>query len=130
MSTQQQICSMDAVALAEAGRVLKSGGTLAIAVKHPFAAHVDGPPPLHMWNSYWTPSADWPFDVEGIPDPPLRHYFCTMSEWFELLTAAGFTVERLIEPREADLPRGQGDELDNGWLALLPYTLVIKARKR
>jgi ubiquinone/menaquinone biosynthesis C-methylase UbiE/ADP-ribose pyrophosphatase YjhB (NUDIX family) len=119
-----------ALALAEAARVLKPGGTLAIAVKHPFGAHVDGPPPLRIWNSYWARSADWPFEVEGIPDVPLRHYFRTMSEWFELIAGAGFTLERLVEPREADLPREDGDDLDNKWLSLLPYTLVMKARKR
>jgi ubiquinone/menaquinone biosynthesis C-methylase UbiE/ADP-ribose pyrophosphatase YjhB (NUDIX family) len=117
-------------ALTEAARVLEPGGVLALAVKHPFGAHLDGPPPLHMWNSYWTPSADWPFEVEGIPDVPMRHYFRTMSEWFELITGAGFTLDQLVEPREAALPRGDGDDLDNNWLSLLPYTLVIKARKR
>lgn len=117
-------------ALAEAARVLKPGGVLAIAAKHPFGAHVEGPPPLHVWNSYWTTYADWPWDGKGGSAPRLRHYLRTMSEWFDLLTAAGFTVERLVEPREAGLPKAEGDTLDDAWMAMLPYTLVIKARKR
>jgi ubiquinone/menaquinone biosynthesis C-methylase UbiE/ADP-ribose pyrophosphatase YjhB (NUDIX family) len=117
-------------ALAEAARVLKAGGTFAVAVKHPFGAHVDGPPPLHVWNSYWAPSADWPLELGETTSPPMRHYFRTMSEWFDLMAGAGFTIERFVEPREADLARGDGDDLDNKWLSLLPYTLVIKARKR
>jgi ubiquinone/menaquinone biosynthesis C-methylase UbiE/ADP-ribose pyrophosphatase YjhB (NUDIX family) len=119
-----------ATALAEASRVLKPGGTIAIATKHPFGAHVDGPPPLHMWNSYWTEFADWPLDVGGVSSAPMRHYFRTMSRWFDLLTAAGFAVERVVEPQEADLPKAEGDDLDDEWMALLPYTMVMKARKR
>jgi len=117
-------------ALAEAGRVLKPGAVLAIAVKHPVGAHVDGPPPLHMWNSYWTPHADWPWEFKDGTSASFRHYFRTMSQWFELVTGAGFGVERIVEPCEADLPKGEGDELDDAWMRLLPYTLIIKARKR
>ena len=53
-----------------------------------------------------------------------------MSEWFALITDAGLEVEALFEPQEARLPKAEGDELDDEWMRLLPYTLVIKARKR
>jgi ubiquinone/menaquinone biosynthesis C-methylase UbiE len=117
-------------ALREAARVLKPGAVLAIAIKHPFGAHLDGPPPLHMWNSYWAPHADWPWEFKDNSSATLRHYFRTISEWLALITDVGFVIEKLFEPREADLPKAEGDELDDDWMRLVPYTLVIKARKR
>ena len=53
-----------------------------------------------------------------------------MSEWFDLVSNAGFAIERLVEPREDQLEKAEDDQLDDRWLALLPYTLIIKARKR
>ncbi|MBI5288975.1 MAG: methyltransferase domain-containing protein [Chloroflexi bacterium] len=117
-------------ALAEAARVLKPGGVLAIAVKHPFDVHVDGGPPYRIVSPYWAAHGDWPWKFKDGTSAPFRHYFRTMSQWFELVTAAGFTIERVIEPCEADLPKAEGDELDERWMRLLPYTLIIKARKR
>ena len=61
--------------------------------------------------------------------PPLRSYLRTISEWFGQLAAAGFMLERIVEPKEDELP-AIADELDEAWLALLPYALIIKARKR
>jgi len=118
------------VALKEAARVLKPGGVLAIAVKHPFDVHVDGGPPYRVVSPYWATHGDWPWQFKDGTAAPFRHYFRTMSQWFELVTGAGFTVERLMEPCEADLPKAEGDELDDRWMRLLPYTLVIKARRR
>jgi ubiquinone/menaquinone biosynthesis C-methylase UbiE/ADP-ribose pyrophosphatase YjhB (NUDIX family) len=117
-------------ALVEAFRVVKSGGALAIAIKHPFGAHVDGPPPLHMWNSYWTAQADWSWEFKDGTSVPLRHYFRTMEQWIAMLGEAGFEIDAIFEPQEAELPKGEGDELDDDWMRLLPYTMVIKARKR
>jgi ubiquinone/menaquinone biosynthesis C-methylase UbiE/ADP-ribose pyrophosphatase YjhB (NUDIX family) len=117
-------------ALAEAARVLRPAGVLAIAVKHPLGARTDGGPPYTIWTSYWTAHADWPWEFKDGTSAPLRRYYHTMSQWFELLTSAGFAVERLMEPKEDELERGPGDALDNRWLGLMPYTLIMKARKR
>ena len=54
----------------------------------------------------------------------------TLAQWFDALTSAGFVVERFIEPKEDGLPPGPDDTLDNTWLGLMPYTLIMKARKR
>jgi ubiquinone/menaquinone biosynthesis C-methylase UbiE/8-oxo-dGTP pyrophosphatase MutT (NUDIX family) len=116
--------------LNEAARVLRPGGVLAMAVKHPLGARTDGGPPYTIWTSYWTAHADWPWEFKDGTSAPLRRYYHTISHWFELLTAAGFTVERVIEPREDELERGPDDALDNTWLGLMPYTLIMKARKR
>lgn len=120
---------VDAV-IAEAARVLKPGGVLAIAVKHPFGAVVEGGPPYVVARSYWSDDKDQPWDWKDGPSVLLRNYLRTMSQWFELLTTAGFSLERLIEPKDDDLERGPDDELDTTWLGLMPYTLIMKARKR
>jgi ubiquinone/menaquinone biosynthesis C-methylase UbiE len=120
---------VDAV-VAEAARVLKPGGVLAIAVKHPLGGRTDGGPPYTIWTSYWTTHADWPWEFKDGTSAPLRRHYRTMSQWFELLTIAGFALERIIEPKEDELERGPDDELDNEWLGLMPYTLIMKARKR
>jgi len=46
------------------------------------------------------------------------------------VAAAGFEVERIIEPKEDALAKAEGDVLDDRWMSLVPYTLIIKARKR
>jgi ubiquinone/menaquinone biosynthesis C-methylase UbiE/ADP-ribose pyrophosphatase YjhB (NUDIX family) len=117
-------------ALAEAARVLKSGGVLAIAVKHPFDVIVDGGPPYTITMPYWSAHRDstWRFK-EGVA-APLRLYVRTMARWFQVISDAGFAIERLVEPREDVLKGAEDDELNNRWLGLMPYTLVIKARKR
>lgn len=118
-----------AVAIAEAARVLKPGGVLAFAVQHPFDACVDGPP-YRIATSYWTREHDWTWEFEDGSAGTFRAYRHTVGEWFELLTNAGLAVERIIEPREADLPKAADDDHDDNRLRLVPYTLIIKARKR
>ncbi len=116
--------------LAEAARVLKPGGELAIAVKHPFDVIVDGGPPYRVGMSYWSEYEDQPWNWKDGTSTTLRIHLRTVSAWFELLTNAGFIVERVIEPREDELPPGPDDTIDSGWLALMPYTLILTARKR
>jgi ubiquinone/menaquinone biosynthesis C-methylase UbiE/ADP-ribose pyrophosphatase YjhB (NUDIX family) len=119
------------LALAEAARVLRAGGLLVLSVKHPFDVVVDGDggPPYAVWTPYWTPHHDLNRLVEQPDAPPMRSYLRTLSQWFESLDAAGFAIERLVEPDESKLP-AVADELDEEWLRLLPYALIIKARKR
>jgi len=116
-------------ALGGAARVLRPGGTLVLSLKHPFGVIVDGGPPFVVWTSYWMRHHDRNRLVARADAPRMRSYMRTVSEWFDLLTAAGFTVERLVEPKEDDLA-AIADELNQEWLALLPYALIIKARKR
>jgi ubiquinone/menaquinone biosynthesis C-methylase UbiE/ADP-ribose pyrophosphatase YjhB (NUDIX family) len=117
-------------ALSEANRVLRAGSTFALAVKHPFDVRIDGEGahPNRVWTSYRTRSHDeeWAFKTAKAG---FRRYFRTMSDWAGALTTAGFAIERVIEPKEDRLPKTEGDALDDRWLALLPYTLIMKARK-
>ncbi|MEX2226513.1 MAG: methyltransferase domain-containing protein [Dehalococcoidia bacterium] len=117
------------LALAEAARLLRTGGTLVLSVKHPFDVIVDGGPPFVVWTSYWTPHHDLNRLVAATDAPPLRSYMRTLSEWFDQLAAAGFAVEGIVEPKEDEQPP-IADDLSAEWLALLPYALIIKARKR
>ncbi len=119
------------VALSEAARVLKPSGTLAIAVKHPYDVRIDGEgaPPYRVWTSYWTREHDWEWKFKTTKGQ-FRSYLRTMGDWFDAVTNAGFAVERLVEPKEDAVPKVEGDVLDDRWLALMPYTLIIKARKR
>ncbi len=118
------------VALAEAARVLKPGGVLAIAVKHPFDVIVDGGPPYAITSSYWADHRDWTWEFKSDRSARFRLYQRTIARWLDLLADAGFILERLYEPREDALRGADDDALDNAWLALLPYTLILKARKR
>jgi ubiquinone/menaquinone biosynthesis C-methylase UbiE/ADP-ribose pyrophosphatase YjhB (NUDIX family) len=119
-----------AAVLTGAARVLKDNGVLATAVKHPFDVRVDGEgaPPYRVWASYWTREYDWSWKFKSA-EAEFRSYLRTMGEWFDAITSAGFTVERLIEPKEDQLPKVEGDVLDDRWLGLMPFTLIIQARK-
>jgi ubiquinone/menaquinone biosynthesis C-methylase UbiE len=117
------------LALAEAARVLRPGGLLVLSVQHPFHVVVDGSAPYAVWTPYWTPHRDLNRLVASDDAPPVRSYLRTVSQWFDALDAAGFTIERLVEPDESKLLR-IADDLDEEWLRLLPYALIIKARKR
>ena len=110
--------------------MLKPGGVLAIAVKHPFDFIVVGGPPFTITMPYWSDHKDQPWHRKEGKSVRLRVYLRTMSQWFDLLAAAGFVIERLVEPREDKLDPVPGDTLDDAWIALLPYTLILKARKR
>jgi ubiquinone/menaquinone biosynthesis C-methylase UbiE len=117
-------------ALAEANRVLRPGSALAIAVKHPYDVRIDGEggPPYRVWTSYWTREHDeeWPFKAAKAT---FRRYLRTMSDWTDAISSAGFTIEKIIEPDESAMPKAEGDVLDDRWMSLMPYTLIMKARK-
>jgi len=98
-------------------------------VKHPFDVHVDGGPPFAMVEPYWTPYRDWEMAFADV-SAPLRAHLRTLSQWFDAIDAAGFVMERVFEPQESESPKAEGDDLSDDWLAMLPYTIVFKARKR
>ena len=119
-------------AVEEASRVLKRGSTLAIAVKHPYDVRIDsesgGGPPYRVSTSYWTDEYDAEWAFKGAK-ATFRRYPRTVEEWVNTITGAGFAIERIIEPKEDDLPKAPGDVLDDRWMAMMPYTIIIKARK-
>jgi 2-polyprenyl-3-methyl-5-hydroxy-6-metoxy-1,4-benzoquinol methylase/ADP-ribose pyrophosphatase YjhB (NUDIX family) len=113
--------------LREVHRVLRGGGVLAISVRHPFDVTLSDAAPYRVQRAYWDTPFDWTWDFASGELARFRQWFWTVSQWFDLLTRAGFTVERLLEPREeADA----GDGIDAARARLVPYTLLIKARKR
>ena len=117
-------------AFAEAARVLKAGGLLAIAVPHPFKATGAVPPVYGLVRSYWSGPVDWDWAFENGTSGRLRDFPRTVSKWFELLTGVGFTVERLSEPYQGDVTGDDARMLDLRLAKLMPYVLIMKARKR
>jgi SAM-dependent methyltransferase len=116
-------------ALTEASRVLRPGGVLALSVRHPFDVIVRGGPPFVVATSYWSSHHDRIRPVRTPDAPAFRSHMRTMQAWFDALTAAGFAIERIIEPKEHEL-EPIADTLHDDWLEMLPYMLIIKARKR
>ncbi|HEY8173868.1 MAG TPA: methyltransferase domain-containing protein [Dehalococcoidia bacterium] len=116
-------------ALFEAARVLKPGATLAIAVPHPLNQVAGDDPPYGVVRSYWADVLDWEFELEGA-SAHFRERTPSVSQWFSLLTDAGFTVERIAEPYLGDLTGDDAKGFDMRKAQLLPYVMIIKARKR
>ncbi|MBI5285688.1 MAG: methyltransferase domain-containing protein [Chloroflexi bacterium] len=118
-------------ALAEAARVLKPGGVLAIAVQHPFDAAASREAPYYVERGYWAKYADRTWEFEGDVKAELRSQHRTVSQWFDAVTGAGFAIERIAEPRQDVLD--PEDALDAEFArraSKIPQTLIIKARKR
>lgn len=116
-------------AFAEAVRVLKSGGILAIAVPHPFNVTRADDPPYGVVRGYWSDRVDWEWKLEGA-SARFREFPRTVSQWFELLVDAGFVVERVLEPYQGDIAGDDAKGFDLRLAKLMPYVLIMKARKR
>lgn len=121
-------------AIDEAARVLRSGGVLAISVPHPCDQVFSDAPPYRAERSYFsarTPYVDWNWDAEKFGEEGrLRDWRRTVSEWFGLLTNAGFAVERMLEPYQGDMSAEDAEWYDMERARLMPHVLIIKARKR
>lgn len=120
-----------AAAIAEAARVLRGGGVLAIAVGHPWNQVLMATAPYSVVRSYWseTVDANWDdgeFGAEGV----LRTWRRTIERWVSMLTAAGFAIDRIAEPYAGDVSGDEAIGYDIERARLMPQTLIIKARKR
>ena len=118
-------------AFAEAYRVLRPGAPFVMSLAHPFDACLQGDPPYGVTKGYWERERDWQweFPKDGV-SARLRSWYRPVSEWFSLLTDAGFRVERLLEPvptEEAWSPWDGGYSLEK--MRLVPANLIIKAVK-
>jgi len=119
-------------ALAEAYRVLRPASPFVLSVHHPFDAALEDEPPYCALRPYWEAQQDWEweFPEQGV-STRMRSWYRPVSEWFSLLTDAGFRVERLLEPPAAegdvDVSRYGGERLEK--LRLVPSTLILRAVK-
>lgn len=116
-------------AFAEASRVLKPSGTLAISVPHPLHQIIGDDAPYAVARPYRARTIDftWEFDDASAP---LRERTPTVGEWLRLMIDAGFNVERVEEPYMGQLRGDDEGGIDMRRARLLPYALIIKARKR
>jgi SAM-dependent methyltransferase/ADP-ribose pyrophosphatase YjhB (NUDIX family) len=119
-------------AFAEAHRVLKPGSAFVFSVHHPFDATLEDQPPYGVAKSYWQPALDWQWDFpEAKASARMRSWYRTVSEWFALVTDAGFRVERVLEPRPVADTREPWRTLGStpNKAELIPDTLILKAVK-
>ena len=123
----------------ECHRVLGPGGLLVVATVHPLSAFEwDEREKALLVTDYFNPPVEiWEgSSVEGRP-PPMT-FFHTVEEMFQLLTGAGFSVERLLEPspypedrhREENPPyAGPYWEGSQERFRRVPFAVVYAARK-
>jgi SAM-dependent methyltransferase len=120
----QMVPDLDA-AFDEAARVLRAGGTLVVAVPHPFYELFD-PDAGEPVRSYFDPEPERR-TVDGV-DAELAVYHHTVGAYHGALVDAGFTVEGLLEPGTSD-----PDDYREQWrhrpelMATVPPTLVLRA---
>lgn len=116
-------------AFAEAYRVLRPGSPFVFSVHHPFDACLEDGPPYGVVKGYWEREQDWQWDFpEARASARMRSWYRPVSEWFSLLTDAGFRVERLLEPPPVE---GGTTPWDGSYrierMRLIPATLIIRA---
>ena len=120
-------------AFAEAYRVLRPGAPFVFSLHHPFDACLEAGPPYGVTRGYWEREQDWQWDFpEKRVSARLRSWYRPVSEWFSLLTEAGFRVERLLEPPPVERATTPWDR-DAGYplekMRLVPANLIIRAVK-
>lgn len=119
--------------LAEANRVLGTGGRLVFSLDHPFRTSFyseedDELVPFPTRNYFDNAPLQWSFLDSGAV---MVSYHRTLEQWISLLSQAGFQLERLLE----SLP--DPDQLDATWpidgalapLRNIPQTLIFVTRK-
>ena len=116
-------------ALRAARRVLAPGGWLVLALTHPCfqspyaRADLDASGPTRVIRRYLT-EGYWRSDAQGVR-AKLGSYHRTLSSYLNALLAAGFTLERMTEPRATGdrLAQEPGD-------GEFPALLVVRAWAR
>jgi hypothetical protein len=111
--------------------VLKPTSAVVFSVHHPFDACLEDDPPYGVAKGYWQQELDWQWEFsEANVMARMRSWYRPVSEWFSQLMAAGFRVERLLEPpptEEPYSPWDRGHSLEK--MRLVPATLILKAVK-
>jgi SAM-dependent methyltransferase len=113
--------------LRETARVLRPASVFALSVRHPFDAIVAKDAPFGLERAYWETRHDWTWDFDSGASGNFTQWLWTIEQWFDMLGAAGFAIERVLELRE-ELPDTRHDHAARS--RMIPYTLAIKARKR
>ena len=123
----------------ECYRVLGSGGLLVVATAHPLSAFEwDEEAQALLVTDYFNPPVEiWNGSSSGVR-PAAMTFFHSVEEMFGLLTAAGFSVERLLEPSPYSTnqrPEGHSPYAGPYWadqeerLKRVPFAIVYAARK-
>jgi SAM-dependent methyltransferase/ADP-ribose pyrophosphatase YjhB (NUDIX family) len=120
--------------LSGAARVLRTGGVLGIAVPHPWNQIFSNTQPYFAQRPYFTallPHIDWNWDDAKFAERGrLREWRRTITEWVDALVAAGFALERIVEPYQGDVSGHDADTFDLPRARLMPSVIIFKARKR
>ena len=129
--------------LREWRRVLRTGGVAVVSTVHPLGAFEwDEARGTLLVENYLSPPVEVWHDVGESDGWRGLTFFRTVEEMFSTLTAAGFSVERIIEPapypfhrmndaEKSRIPyRGALWEGDYERMSKVPFNIIYKARKR
>jgi ubiquinone/menaquinone biosynthesis C-methylase UbiE len=134
----------NALALAEACRVLRPGGFLQFSITHPctdtphrrnlrgddgktYAIEAGGYFATQPRVDEWLFGAAPPEAKRGLPPFRTPRFFHTLSDWLNLVIAAGFAIERVQEPHASDEVVRQCHHVQD--TQVMPYFLHIRCRK-
>ena len=118
-------------AFAETFRVLRPGSAFVFSVHHPFDACLEDGPPYGIVRGYWEREQDWQWEFpKQRVSARMRSWYRPLSEWFLLLTDAGFRVDRLLEPPPTEgrvMPWDESYDIEK--MRLVPANLIVRAWK-